>query len=290
MVILLLLEQKQRVKLTYQVLPKKLFKNTSKSFDNVSLAIDQLRSAELITEDLSQASINFRPLHQSVRSIERNIRSYEEEIKHIKSDMKNLEEGGELRPLEEKITRLEKEKEALSVSIPEDWNEELKTFRDLQKAEQSAYRKYTKSAQAAYQPIANMNVILEANSDYFILEEELLATKTQVENLTPEEMIEPLGSLGKRFSKVAGAEKIKSAISKGQKSLKSRNPSKEKAQKQLDKAIKLYSEQVEWRTDAAESILPKLITYEDLMRETIGIRDQAKLTKQQGFVCSKVPG
>ena len=57
--------------------------------------------------------------------------------------MKNLEEGGELRPLEEKITRLEKEKEALSVSIPESWNEELKTFRDLQKAEQSAYRKYT---------------------------------------------------------------------------------------------------------------------------------------------------
>jgi hypothetical protein len=50
-----------------------------------------------------------------------------------------------------------------------------------------------------------MNVILEANSDYFILEEELLATKTQVENLTPEEMIEPLGSLGKRFSKFAGA-------------------------------------------------------------------------------------
>ena len=274
-------------KIDLSVLPKKLFKNTSKSFDNVSLAIDQLRSAELITEDLSQASINFRPLHQSVRSIERNIRSYEEEIKHIKSDMKNLEEGGELRPLEEKITRLEKEKEALSVSIPESWNEELKTFRDLQKAEQSAYRKYTKSAQAAYQPIANMNVILEANSDYFILEEELLDTKTQVENLSPEEMIEPLGSLGKRFSKVAGAEKIKSAISKARRALKSRNPSKEKAQKQLDKAIKLYSEQVEWRTDAAESILPKLITYEDLMRETIGIRDQAKLTKEQALFVAK---
>ena len=274
-------------KIDLSVLPKKLFKNTSKSFDNVSLAIDQLRSAELITKDLSQASINFRPLHQSVRSIERNIRSYEEEIKHIKSDMKNLEEGGELRPLEEKITRLEKEKEALIASIPENWNEELKTFRNLQKAEQSAYRKYTKSAQAAYQPIANMNVILEANSDYFILEEELLATKTQVENLTPEEMIEPLGSLGKRFSKVAGSEKIKSAISKARRALKSRNPSKEKAQKQLDKAIKLYSEQFEWRTDAAESILPKLITYEDLMRETIGIRDQAKLTKEQALFVAK---
>ncbi|MDA8812486.1 TRAP transporter large permease subunit [Amylibacter sp.] len=273
-------------KIDLSVLPKKLLKNTSNSFANVNLAIDQLRSAELITEESAQAAINFRPLHQSVRSIERNIRSYEEEIKHIKSDMKNLGEGGELRPLEEKITRLEKEKEVL-IAIPENWNEELKTFRNLQKAEQSAYRKYTKSAQAAYQPIANMNVILEANSDYFILEEELLATKAQVENLTPEEMIEPLGSLGKRFSKIAGSEKIKSAISKARRALKSRNPSKEKAQKQLNKAIKLYSEQVEWRTAAAVSILPKLITYEDLMRETIGIRDQAKLTKQQALFVAK---
>ena len=56
---------------------------------------------------------------------------------------------------------------------------------------------------------------------------------------------------------------MKSAISNARKALKSRNPSKEKAQKQLDEAIKLYFEQVEWRTHAAISILPKLITYED---------------------------
>ena len=91
----------------------------------------------------------------------------------------------------------------------------------------------------------------------------MLATKAQVENLTPKEMVDPLGSLGKRFNKVAGSEKIKSAISKARRALKSRNPSKEKAQKQWDKAIKLYFEQVEWRTHAAISILPKLITYED---------------------------
>ena len=64
------------------------------------------------------------------------------------------------------------------------------------------------------------------------LEEELLATKAQVENLTPKEMVDPLGSLGKRFNKVAGSEKIKSALSKARRALKSRNPSKEKAQKQ----------------------------------------------------------
>jgi hypothetical protein len=60
------------------------------------------------------------------------------------------------------------------------------------------------------------------------LEKELLATKLQVEKLTLEEMVDPLGSPGKRFNKVAGSEKIKSAISKAIRALKSRNPSKEK--------------------------------------------------------------
>ena len=118
-------------------------------------------------------------------------------------------------------------------------------------------------------------------------EKELLATKVQVEKLTSEEMVDPLGSLVKRFNKVAGSQKIKSATCKAWRALKSRNPSKEKAQKQWDKAIKFYFEQVEWRTDAAISILPKLITYEDLMRETIGIRDQVKFTKKQALFVAK---
>ena len=63
-------------------------RSTSKSFENVSLAIEQLRSAEIISQELSVASVEFRPLHQSVRSIERDIRRHEKEIKHIKSKMK----------------------------------------------------------------------------------------------------------------------------------------------------------------------------------------------------------
>ena len=269
------------------ILPKKLLKSTSKSFENVSLAIEQLRSAEIISQELSVASVEFRPLHQSVRSIERDIRRHEKEIKHIKSKMKNLEEGGKLRPLEEDIVQLEKEKEALLASIPKDWDAKLASYRDLQKNEKSAYQKYTRSAQAAYQPIAETNLILESNDNYFALEAELLNTKVQIEALNPEEMIDPLGSLGKRFGKVAGTDKIKSAISKARRALKSRNPDKEKAQKELDKAINLYSEQIDWRSKAEISILPVLLTYEGIMRETIGIRDQAKLTKQQALFVAK---
>ena len=46
------------------ILPKKLLKNTSKSFDNVGLAIEQLRGAEVISQE-SKASFNSFPSNSS---------------------------------------------------------------------------------------------------------------------------------------------------------------------------------------------------------------------------------
>ncbi|MGY9053604.1 MAG: C4-dicarboxylate ABC transporter permease, partial [Rhodobacterales bacterium] len=80
---------------------------------------------------------------------------------------------------------------------------------------------------------------------------------------------------------------IKSAISKARRALKSRTPNKEKAQKELDKAISAYQKQEEWRTRGETYILPKLSKYESTMRKTIGIRDQAKLTKKQALFVAK---
>jgi hypothetical protein len=100
-------------------------------------------------------------------------------------------------------------------------------------------------------------------------------------------MVGPLAALGKRFSSVAGTDDIKSAISKARRALKSRTPSKEKAQKELDKAIMAYQAQVGWRTQGEITILPKLSEYESTMRKTIGIRDQAKLTREQSLFVAK---
>ena len=100
-------------------------------------------------------------------------------------------------------------------------------------------------------------------------------------------MIDPIGSLEKHFGKIAETDKIISSISKARGALKSKNSDKEKAQKELDKAIKFYSEQIHWRLKAEISILPVLLTYKGIMKETFGIRDQAKLTKQQSLFVEK---
>ena len=269
------------------ILPNKIAKNTAKSFDNVSMAIEQLRSAEMISVKLKEASELFRPIHKSVRSTERNIRRHDAEIKNLNADIEDLEEGMSPSYYKEKITELEKEKKLLIKSIPVEWSDKLADFRALQAKEKSAYQQYTKYAQSAYQPIAEINLILEATTDFNMLRDDLMSSKAQVTNNEPADMVDPLNELGKRFSKVAGANNIKSAISKARRALKSRTPNKEKAQKELDKAISAYQKQEEWRTRGETYILPNLSKYESTMRKTIGIRDQAKLTKKQALFVAK---
>jgi TRAP-type mannitol/chloroaromatic compound transport system permease large subunit len=273
--------------LDLSILPKKIAQSTAKSFDNVSLAIEQLRSAEEISVTLAAASDEFRPLHKSVRAIERDIRRHDIEIEHIQDEIKNLAEGVSAKSYEEGIAALEAEKVELTASIPTDWSDKLAAYRDLQKQEKTAFQKYTRSAQSAYQPIAETNLILEANAGFVALKDDLMATKAQVAENTPEDMLDPLTDLGKRFGAVAGTDEIKSAVSKARRALKSRNPDKEKAQAELDKAIAAYESQVDWRTQAETTILPKLSEYEGTMRKTIGIRDQAKLTKDQALFVAK---
>jgi septal ring factor EnvC (AmiA/AmiB activator) len=267
------------------ILPKKLAQSTSKSFDNVSLAITQLRDAEALSEQLAIASDAFRPMHKSVRAIERSIRQMDKEIKHLSDEIK----GGEsdVAALEHEIAEIEAEKESAVNSIPEDWPEKLAAFRAMQKQEKTAFQKYTRSAQAAYQPVAATNVVLEGNAAFMALEADLMATKADVDANAPENMVDPLSALGKRFGEVSGTDAIKSGISKARRALKSRNPDKDKAHANLDKAIAAFHSQIEWRAQAQASILPELSVYENTMRDTIGIRDQAKLTKTQALFVAK---
>jgi len=270
------------------ILPKKLAQSTAGSFDNVELAISQLRSAEQVTVELTTASEAFRPLHKSVRATQRSMRQLDAEIKHDQDELQFAEDNAKLTArLNANIAQAEAEKEELAKTIPSDWEDKLAAFRDLQKTEKTAYQKYARSAQAAYQPIAETNRVIEGNAGFADVRGDLLAMKAQVESQEPEEMVDVLAALGKRISAVAGAKDISGPVSKARRALKSRNPDKEKAQGELDKAIAAYEAQVEWRAKAEASILPKLSAYENTMRKSIGIRDQAKLTKTQALFVAR---
>ena len=51
--------------------------------------------------------------------------------------------------------------------------------------------------------------------------------------------------------------------------------------------IELYNKEVSWRSAAKQDLMPKLQEYNLAIKETIGLRLQSKLTKEQAIYVSR---
>ena len=123
-----------------------------------------------------------------------------------------------------------------------------------------------------------MLAILDGNSEFAALEQQLRNLKSFIETTPEADAHETVNQLSKAFGKVEGAGDVKSALSKARRALKDkRNPDREKALVQYEKAVAAYEEQVKWRSEAETVLRPKLNAYLE------AIRSQERLNREQAL-------
>lgn len=274
-------------------LPSGMSKNLAKSFDSAEQSFALLDGAVAAEQTMADASDAYRPDHHFVREVERDIRRFEAHKAEIELELRRLPDGSESRAaaINKEIVEIDENVAELTAKIPSDWDGKFEAFAKLRKAETSERRMFYQASQASYEPVIDMINMLNSTDTFDGLKDELYAVSAQIEASEPIDMVDPLGALANKFGDVAGADKIKSAISKARRAVKSRTPSKEKALKEIANAIKLYDEQVEWRKAGVVNVLPKLSEYEQSIRHNIGIRQQSKLTREQAlFVAGCLSG
>ena len=272
--------------LDLSVLPKKLASNTSKGFDSVETAIGLFGKAREAGLVMTVGAVEYRPLHTTTRIIERQVRVLNKEIKKLETNLRYFPENAEVSQkiaLEQLIVELKTESEQLHQSIPEEWPDAYAKFSTLRKAANKARMQYRRAADKGYGSATKLLDTLRGTTAFNALESALTAMREQVEVNEPADMLVPLKTLSGQFGSIEGASKIKSHLSKARRALKARKPSKGKALKEMDKAIKLYEEQKVWRAQATAPLLPALTSYEEIIRNTIGIRQQKRLTQEQAL-------
>jgi hypothetical protein len=216
--------------------------------------------------------------------LERDAKTVERAIAEVEDHIDDLDEGSsKIAGLQDEIAELNAEKEALLAQIPSDWDEIHDAFQTVTKVETKAYAMLKRLSSDSYAPVLETLDILASGDAFRALEAEVMATKDMVANASPADAVEPLGALSSKFSDVAGAGDVKSAISKARRAVKSTTPSKEKAQAELDKAIAAYQGQLEWRAKAEAEVAPKLAAYTESLRTTLGLKEQRKFTKEQAL-------
>ena len=98
---------------------------------------------------------------------------------------------------------------------------------------------------------------------------------------TPEAAMELIKEREAALSELEGVSHIKSSLSKARRALKGEDPDREKALAQYAMAQESYSEELDWRRQAASNLLEPLNAYNDAIRTSIGLRQQERLTQDQ---------
>ena len=86
---------------------------------------------------------------------------------------------------------------------------------------------------------------------------------------------------------IEGTSETKKLLAKARRELKKKNGDAEKAAGFLDDALVAYDEDLAWRAKAKTDLLPELTTYREAIKDTIGLRGQDRLPREQAlFVAS----
>ena len=270
--------------LDFSMLPDKLGKSVTESFEHAESSINFLAEANQSAVVVADNTAGFRPLHQQVRDIRITTTKLDTEIEELETTLSRLDDDSDQKDkLTAKIEALNAEREAAVADTPENWEQARADFTELQQAERSLRTDFRRSADKGYQPIVQLQTTLAATADLKSLGGEFQVLRDMIDNGDADATIEELAASAKRFGKVEGASEIRSQISKARKALRAKKPDPEKAINALAAAEEEFQSEIAWREQAAGAIGPQIADYENTISSNIGIRQQSQLTKKQAL-------
>ena len=267
-------------------LPSKMSKNLTGAFDSSESALTAIDDAFAAAASVEAASDTYRPQLRIVRNIEKRMRKVDEEIAEVKKQINFLnsaEEADQKAELEAHVEELEADKGLIASEIPDSWEEVYGTFNTLVGAEQKARVTYRRAGDGSVEPVIAFLGELEANEAFFALEDELTALEAVIADGDRQVAEDTVKALSSSFGAVAGADKVRSALSKARRSLREGKEDREKAAESYVKAVEEFADQTVWRRTAEGDIRTGLQTYLAAMSDTVGSRQQPRLSREQAL-------
>ncbi len=272
-------------------LPADLSKELTEGIESGTQAVALLQSAFDAEEAVNAASRVYRPQQIVVRALEKQIRQIQEEADDLKLRISRLRSEAEAKAkarLEKRRDALLADVEALRADIPAGWEAVHTEFAKLTDTEQKARTSYQRQADAAWDAPLEVLAVLNSNDAFAELEQPLRDLRTVIATQPEAESHTTVDALKDRFSDVEGASDIRSALGKAESALKDKNnPDRVKALAEYDKALAEYEDQAVWRAQADTELRPQLAVYLESIRNTLGLRSQDRLNREQALFMAR---
>ena len=248
--------------------------------------VAKVREAEAMVAAMRPS---YEPVHRDVRSLQAEIRRLEEQRKARESEMRRTDAQAapaSAAALGAEIDSLVRERQALEARIPSDWKETEKRFRTLNTAERRARLAYRRNVDGAYEAVSTLQDMVGDAGKLAALEGAVLGLRAVIANEAPKKAMEEIRKVERMIGKVAGAGQIRSKLSRARRELRRRSPDLGKAMRDFDQAVARFQAELAWRSRAGTDLAPGLAAYELVIRDTIGVRQQDRLTGEQASALS----
>ena len=272
--------------LDLSILPRGVRSDLADAFDSAEAAIGHLDSAWVAHDEVVAATAGYRPQHRRVRFIEKQIRDHDHEIKELNrqaSFLTSEDQADRKVRLEERVAETEAERAELVATLPEGWDGVYAQFSALVQAEDKARAAYRRAADDSVGPARAFLAIVDANDAFFALESELRGIQGLVDAGDRAVAEETAKALGSAFGALAGADEIRSALSKVRRSLREGREDREKAAEDWADAVAAFETQVVWRRASAGALSTGVRTYLEAISDTVGSRQQERLNRDQAL-------
>jgi hypothetical protein len=262
---------------------------TNKEAEKVFDYVADIRAAETAVTDYAVA---YRPGHRAVRDKQRDIAMINKKIEALEQNLRSSQEGGDSPTVQEELSAeldaLKSQRTSIEKTLPGDWESVHKAFKVLLNTEEKARQVYRTHVDSTYEPVTTLITLIAATADLAKYEQELRPLEALITSVTTnvladavlaENVMAQLKASENRLAEIPGTTQIKSKLYKARLALKNANA--DKALAFYAEAKALYVTDLNWRQSAEKALLPLLQAHEAVLRETIGIRMQPRLSLEQ---------
>ncbi|MCK4709778.1 MAG: TRAP transporter large permease subunit, partial [Gammaproteobacteria bacterium] len=272
-------------KLDTAYFPDNYRQNLRESFTDMAQVFNLISQIEVAEKELQKYVVEYEPLHREVRSIQRHMRKISKQIEVLKDAIKQDEfsdnpDVAKVKLLESQVAQLNSDLQKLSETIPQQWKDGRDQYLAFAKKEKIARNKYRRLVDDSYQVVQDTHSMILAGDSLIQLKPDIEALHSVIREDEMELAMQQIKQLESSLSSIKNAHPIKSKLSKARRALK-KTQDRDKAAGELVKAVQILEAEIDWRLQAKQDYLPGLEQFDDVVKNTIGLRMQQRLGVDQ---------
>lgn len=252
-------------------------------FDNASSTFDLVKRVQNTESEYNLFIKDYKDIHFKVRKKQKKIIKVEKKIKKLEAEIRNLdkEDVSEKQKIQLEIEELKLETEELSKAIPSDWERRNQEFNKIHKAKNIATKRYRKNVDEAYDELTQIKLFIKDGKELEKLSNDFNKLNNNIINEDFDNALINIDILFEKLEEISGTEELANKLDDLVTAIDSEEIDKDKIFNISNETVELFNKEVSWRNKAGQSLADKLDEYDSVISQSIGLRLQARLSKEQ---------